>query len=139
MSFIKKFHHPALYVPKEKMEQTISFYEKVFGYKLYYRGRHKDTNYVHMLLGEDTWLEIEDVSDMFPELHAKDRALYEDTAYIVNDIEDFIIKAQTGGAKLTFGPEHSIFAEEKDVLIARIKAPCGEDIVILEDLEEKNL
>lgn len=138
MAYIKKWHHPALYVPKEKLEQTICFYEKVFGYKLYYRGRYKNTNYVHMRLG-DTWLEIEDESDMFLELSPNDRALYEDTAYIVNDIKSFIKDAETGGAKLSFGPEHSVFAEEKNVLIARIKAPCGENIVVLEELEDKIL
>lgn len=133
MAEIIGLHHPGLYVPKEKMEETIRFYVDVMGYELYYRGTYFDTNYVLLKLHDGTWLEIEDISDIYPPLEKDDRGIFEDVSYVVDDLAEFIKMAQDKGAKVTLPIEEAVFAEEKNVYVARIKTPLGEELAFMQE------
>lgn len=138
MAEVLRMHHAGLFVPKEKMEETIRFYMEVMGYELYYRGKYFDTEYVLLKLHDGTWLEIEDTSDIYPALEKDDRAIFEDVSYVVDDLKGFIRRAEKAGAKVTLPMEEAVFAEETPVYVARIKSPCGEELALMQKKEQES-
>lgn len=132
MAKITAFHHPALCVPKSKFQEVVEFYQDVMGYTVYYIGDERGSHFGLLKLYDGTWLEIEDYSETLGELEDGQPAVFENMAYIVDDMQEFLDQAAEKGCRILFGPLEAKFAEETDVYVGYLTLPSGETIALLQ-------